>query len=152
MKKLPGVMDLVSARLRTAGATEREQYETLLTVFTATPYVWGGSSPGGCDCSGSVCCTLNAVYGTDIRVTADMLFRTYFVRGTDIGDGLNALFFLTAPGKAVHVAGCIGGGYYMNVSSREPARCGMVRSYRELELMYRGLRLAERSLDTEAWR
>lgn len=146
-----GFMEKLRTQLYAEGAGEREQYETLLIIFAGTPYVWGGSTPSGSDCSGSVCCVLNTIYGTKIRVTADTLFRRYFIRRGGYGCGITALFFLDKDGKAVHVAGSIGDGAFMNVSSREPALCGMARTREEMEILYRDFRMEERSLDTGVW-
>jgi hypothetical protein len=145
-------MEKLRSQLYVEGAGEREQYETLLTIFAGTPYAWGGSTPSGSDCSGSVCCVLNTIYGTKIRVTADTLFRKYFIRRGGYGSGITALFFLDKEGKAVHVAGSLGDEAFMNVSSREPAECGMARTREEMEILYHDLRMTERSLDTGVWR
>ena len=45
-------------------------------VILGTPYVWGGGTTEGSDCSGTVCAALNAMTGRERRVTADALYRT----------------------------------------------------------------------------
>lgn len=127
-------------------------YGSLLACFDGTPYAWGGSTPLGCDCSGSVCTALNVLYGRNIDATADTLYRRYFTRCGGEPGGIGAMFFLDAAGRAVHVAGQIGDGLYLNMSRYEPTGRGTVRTQKELTDMYGMFRAEYRSLKQGAWR
>jgi hypothetical protein len=93
------------------------------------------------------------VFGTHRDDTADGLHKKFFTRkGVTLLPGLQALFFLNANGKALHVAGYAGNMQFMNVSGREPNRCGTLRTRDELERMYYTLKTELRTLDEEKWR
>lgn len=145
-------MKTIRDMMRRAAAPDADIYRDLLACFNGTPYVWGGSSPSGCDCSGSVCTALNILYGTDKDETADTLYKLYFTEMKDNDDALCAVFFIDRNGKAVHVAGRLGDDFYMNVSRTEPEQKGTIRSYDELKAMYPLFRMVQRSLQTGAWK
>ena len=131
----------------------REIYCEALMEFLGAPYVWGGSSPCGSDCSGSVCAAVSRALGKNLRVTADELYRRYFTENAfsknaetfSCENFLYAAFFLDGSERAVHVAGWCGFAY-MNVSSLEPSKCGALRSESEIKRMYAHLRMAKRGL------
>jgi cell wall-associated NlpC family hydrolase len=145
-------MKTIRDMMRLSAAPDADIYRDLLACFNGTPYAWGGSSPSGCDCSGSVCTALNVLYGTDRDVTADTLYKLYFTQRSDGDDALCAVFFIDRNGKAVHVAGRLGDDFYMNVSRTEPEQKGTIRSYNELKAMYPLFRMVQRSLQTGAWK
>lgn len=140
-----------AAQLCAQGLSEKEVFQYMMLEFCGTPYVWGASTTEGSDCSGTVCASLNALYGTDTRTTADMLYRTCFTKAPVQGEGIQAVFFLTKEGKAVHVCGSAGYGDYMNESSHEENKCGTLRTLGELKQRYAWLTPVVRMLDTEAW-
>lgn len=118
-----------------------------LKEFVGAPYVWGGSSPKGSDCSGSVCAALSTALGKKIRVDADTLYRRFFtedVRSFCEGGFLYAVFFLDGTGRAVHVAGWCGS-FYVNVSSLEKSG-GAVRTEEQMKRMYSHLAFKRRGM------
>jgi cell wall-associated NlpC family hydrolase len=78
--------------------------------FVGTPYVWGGSSPRGFDCSGFTQ-YVYAAFGIGIPRTADIQFMTGWpVNDPQPGD---LLFFQTYDYGASHVAIYIGNGAFV---------------------------------------
>lgn len=103
------------------------------------------------DCSGTVCAALNALMGRDRRVTADTLYRTVFTLPFTEEESIHAVFFLDENRRAVHVAGYMGKGLYMNESSIESNKCGHSRSYKELRAMYSDFLMVRRCYRSGAW-
>lgn len=136
--------------LRKEGLSNEELFPSLLAEFNGTPYVWGAGGTEGSDCSGTVCASLNAVFGTKIRVTADSLFRNYFTKKAEDYNGIQAAFFLDETGKAVHVAGYMGEGLFLN-ESRLEKNGGTPRTLSELKAMYSPFLLVRRKLEEKRW-
>ena len=63
---------------------------------------------------------------------------------------IQAVFFLDGTGKAVHVAGCMGEGLFMN-ESRIEKNGGTPRTLGELKAMYSPFRLVRRWLTEDVW-
>ena len=136
--------------LKINGFSREEVFKLVLAEFNGTPYIWGGCNCEGSDCSGTVCTSLNALFDKRIRVTADSLFRNYFTKPAEGYEGIQAAFFLNAEGKAVHVAGYMGDGLFLN-ESRLETNGGTGRTLKELKAMYPAFILVRRKLEENRW-
>ncbi len=135
--------------LKNDGICESKAFGLLLQEFNGVPYVWGGSSLNGSDCSGCVCTCLNVLFNKHIRVTADTLYKKYFTEKVN-EHAISALFFLDTQDKAIHVAGYMGDGLYMNESSLE--KYGAVpRTCEQMVMKYISFKPVLRSLGKGAW-
>ena len=139
---MKSTLEIIAGTLRNAGLPMVEVYHKLLTEFIGTPYIYGGSSIRGADCSGSVCAALSYARDVFVRVTADELYRNIFTEPLPLNfcekreQKICAAFFLNREGKAVHVAGYAGNGVFVNVSSIETGKTGQKRGLFELRKMY----------------
>ncbi|MCR5622096.1 MAG: C40 family peptidase [Treponema sp.] len=135
-----GPLASIAHIMKDRGRPPAEIYGTLLGLFLGTPYVWGGSSILGTDCSGCVSTCLSHALGHPLRTTADGLYREHFTRNAgrveELEGKIGAAFFLDKTGRAVHVAGYMGTGLFANASSIERDRRTMPRRLDELLSMY----------------
>lgn len=148
MRKTMAQLEEYADELFRSGVCAADVYKHILMEFYGTPYVWGGSSPQGSDCSGSVCAAMSLATGKNVRVTADVLYRRYFteeVTNSCQENTLCAMFFLDGSGRAVHVAGLCEG-MYMNVSRCEPNGAGNFRTAAELMRLYPHLTMKNRGM------
>lgn len=93
-----------------AGGRAEALVRTAMSLI-GTPYVWGGTSPSGFDCSGFVWYAYNQV-GISIPRTADVQFAA----GRPVDDPLpgDLVFFQTYDYGASHVGLYIGNGWFVN--------------------------------------
>lgn len=88
--------------------------------FLGTPYVWGGSSPKGFDCSGFTCYVLSQ-YGISLPHAADEQFKTGVrVNQPRLGD---LVFFTTYEAGPSHVGIYIGNDQFIHCSSATGEVC-----------------------------
>lgn len=83
--------------------------------YIGTPYVWGGKSPGGFDCSGFVQYVYRETYGMEIggwTGAQESAGTRISVAEAQPGD----LYFWGSPGGTYHVAIATGGGSYIHAS------------------------------------
>lgn len=83
--------------------------------YLGTPYVWGGKSPSGFDCSGFVQYVFKEAYGIDVggwTVPQESSGTKISVAEAQAGD----LYFWGSPGGTYHVAIATGGGNYIHAS------------------------------------
>ncbi|WP_368259591.1 C40 family peptidase, partial [Enterococcus sp. 2201sp1_2201st1_C11_2201SCRN_220225] len=94
--------------------------------YIGTPYVWGGSTPSGFDCSGFTSYVYREAYGREIgRVTTAQEGNgpVISVNAAKAGD----LLFWGSPGGSYHVAIALGGGQYIHAP--QPGESVKVSSY-----------------------
>ena len=132
------------------GLSEPEKYRYFLGRMQFLKYESGKENLLRSDCSGSVCLALLLATGCSIRVTADALYRIYFTLVVEDDEGIQAAFFLNKDGKAVHIAGYMGHGLFMNESSIEE-NGGTSRTINELKRMYSQFACVTRKLQEEKW-
>ena len=93
--------------------------------FLGTPYVWGGSSPAGFDCSGYTWYAFR-VLGLAIPRTADLQFTAAYGRDALPGD---LVFFQTYDYGASHVGIYIGAGRFVSSISGNVHISSFAQSY-----------------------
>lgn len=104
------------ASTSTGGARDTSGVVDFAKKFIGTPYVWGGSSPLGFDCSGFTQYVMKQVYGIDIpRVSAAQGQAGRGVDPTDLKPG-DLIFWDNSSRNngADHVAIYIGNGQYID--------------------------------------
>ncbi|MEK1829258.1 NlpC/P60 family protein [Priestia megaterium] len=85
--------------------------------FMGTPYVWGGSTPSGFDCSGF----LNYVYRNAVGVNLPRTVAAIYQTGTRVSSPQpgDIVFFETYKPGASHAGIYLGNGQFLNASSSQ---------------------------------
>ncbi|MDO8588662.1 MAG: C40 family peptidase [Armatimonadota bacterium] len=109
--------DLIATRKTNSGGPLGQQVVQSAMKYTGVPYVWGGNSWGGIDCSGFV----KTVYGecgiSLPRVSRDQVNVGYAVTWDDLQPG-DRLYFACKGGQVDHAGIYMGNGYFIHSSSR----------------------------------
>ncbi|MBU8689634.1 peptidoglycan-binding protein [Priestia megaterium] len=85
--------------------------------FMGTPYVWGGSAPGGFDCSGFITYVYRNAVGVSLPRTVASIYQT----GTRVSSPQpgDIVFFETYKPGASHAGIYLGNGQFLNASSSQ---------------------------------
>lgn len=86
----------------------RAEFVAACKALEGVPYLWGGKTPRGLDCSGLVTWALKAVGGPDVRTThgSDML---WFTLPEAVEPQAGDLAFYGVKNDPSHVVVCLGG-------------------------------------------
>lgn len=88
-----------------------------VSSWVGTPYVFGGITPRGADCSGFVLTVYQKIYGLQLpRTTQRMAQHARRVSRNNLQEG-HLVFFRTEPRRISHVGIYLGQGYFIHVSS-----------------------------------
>ncbi|MFW5973102.1 MAG: C40 family peptidase [Bacteroidota bacterium] len=103
---------------RTTSSTHEHDLVAALETWRATPHRWGGTTPGGADCSGFVYSLFRDAFDVDLPRTTDRQVRV----GAEVtpeslttGD----LVFFRPKGQQNHVGVYLGEGTFAHISSSQ---------------------------------
>lgn len=86
--------------------------------WEGTPYVWGGESPAGVDCSGFMQLLFRQYFGVKLpRTTRQQLYAGKFVQRNDLKSG--DLVFFDTGAKELHVGVIVDGSNFLNASTSQ---------------------------------
>lgn len=115
--------------------------------FLGTPYVWGGTSPDGFDCSGFVQYLYQETFGIDLpRTTYTMQYEGEEVSFDDLQMG--DLLFFAGGGSTDHVAMYLGDGFYIHAP--EPGDAIKIADMESFKPTFAKRVLQEKAVDAEA--
>ncbi len=96
-------------------STDGEQIVALAKRYLGVPYVWGGASPSGFDCSGLVYYVFNTLGYSMYRTPADQYRQGIFVPRSNLQPGDVVFFYNTVPGTGIsHVGIYVGNNQFIH--------------------------------------
>jgi len=102
----------INARLRVIEAAQR---------YMGTPYIYGGMTPAGLDCSGFICLSFQNALGVSLPRSAAGLYSWTVRINLENAQPGDLLFFSTSSTSSItHVGLYIGGGRFMHAASAGP--------------------------------
>lgn len=108
--------DLVPATAQVGPAQKQKEFFDYLLSFYGVPYVWGGTSPAGFDCSGYTKYTFRTLGITLPRVSSEQFAAGKPVRSDQMYGG-DLVFFADTPARVTHVGIYWGSGFFIHASS-----------------------------------
>lgn len=113
--KALGVTQKSSSQAKAASSKTPSNLVNVAKKYTGVPYVWGGNTPKGFDCSGFLNYVFNEGAETSIpRTVADIYNKGTKVSSPQVGD---VVFFQTYKKGASHAGIYIGGNKFIHSSS-----------------------------------
>lgn len=113
--KALGVTKKLSSQVKAASSNTSSNVVNAAKKYIGVPYVWGGSTPKGFDCSGFLKYVFNEGAGTNIpRTVAAIYSKGTKVSSPQVGD---VVFFQTYKKGASHAGIYIGGNKFIHSSS-----------------------------------
>ncbi len=112
-----------------SGTASGDEAVRIAKSYIGVPYVWGGTTPKGFDCSGFVQYVYRQMGISINRVAADQANNGYYVAKEDLQPG--DLVFFKKAGRAIHHVGMyVGNGQYIHAPSTGRSICieNMTRS------------------------
>ncbi len=107
---------LIGGQHKAEAATFGDTVSDIALDYIGVPYVWGGTSPSGFDCSGFTSYTYKQAGGSLPRTASDQFTKGQAVSKSNLKAG-DLVFFSTYKAGASHVGISLGGDKFVHASS-----------------------------------